>query len=215
MDGANRKGRIEEMLGNSSAKKSYATGKVLAPCIAALIVFLAMPAGAQAQKKQKDQAINPNATMPPIPLSVPDQLDKEVSEMLGAFQLGDVERMHNYYAENASFVSGGYAPPVLGWPTYAAQYEKERASFQAMQIVRRNTTVFHSGDVAWMCYQWELSAMYLGKPYDAKGQTTLVFVKSGDTWLIVHNHTSQVCPNEAGIREQITPSTTAPATPQH
>jgi ketosteroid isomerase-like protein len=202
------------MLGNSSAKKSYVAGKGLAASIAALIVFLLMPSGAQAQKKQKDQAINPNATMPPIPLPIPDQLDKEVSEMLGAFQLGDVERMHKYYAENASFVSGAYAPPLMSWQSYAAEYEKERAAFQAMQIVRRNTTVFHSGDVAWMCYQWELSAMYAGKPYDAKGQTTLVFVKTGDTWLIVHNHTSQICPNEGGIRGQITPTTPAPSTPQ-
>lgn len=202
------------MHGNSSAKKSYGTGNRLAAWIAALIVFVLAPTGAQAQKKQKDQAINPNATMPPIPLSIPDQLDKDVSEMLGAFQLGDVERMHKYYAENASFVSGAYAPPVLGWPSYAAQYEKERAAFQGMQIVRRNTTVFHSGDVAWMSYQWELSALYAGKPYDAKGQTTLVFVKSGDTWLIVHNHTSQICPNEGGIRGQIPPGTTAPSTPQ-
>lgn len=202
------------MLGNWSAKKWHVTGKGLAACFAALIVFLLLPAGAQAQKKQKDQQINPNATMPPIPLAIPDQLDKEVNEMLGAFQLGDVERMHKYYAENASFVSGAYAPPVLGWPNYAAQFEKERAAFQGMQIVRRNTSVFHSGDVAWMCYQWELAATYAGRPYQAKGQTTLVFVKSGDTWLIVHNHTSQICPNEGGVREQVTPSPAAPTTPR-
>lgn len=200
------------MLGNSNAKKSRVTGEGLTACLVALMVFLLAPSGTEAQKKQKDQPVT-NTTMPQIQLPIPDQLDKEVSEMLGAFQLGDVERMHKYYAENASFVSGAYLPPVMGWPAYATEFEKERASFQAMQIVRRNTTVFHSGDVAWMSYQWELSAMYSGKPYDAKGQTTLVFVKTGDAWLIVHNHTSQICPNEGGIREQITPTPAAPSAP--
>lgn len=201
------------MLGKSNEKNSRVRGKGLAACVATVMVILLLPMSAQAQKNQKDKPINPNATMPPIPLSIPDQLNKEVDEMLGAFQLGDLEKLHTYYAENASFVSGAYAPPVMGWPSYATAFQKERAAFQGMQIVRRNTSVFHSGDVAWMCYQWELSATYAGKPYDAKGQTTLVFVKTGDTWLIVHNHTSQICPNEGGIREQTTPNPAAPSRP--
>lgn len=203
---------MKRMLGILNGEESHEAERRLVLGIAMAIVMLIMPSGAWAQKNQKDKPINPNATMPPIPLSIPDQLDKDVNEMLGAFQLGDVERMHKYYAENASFVSGAYAPPVMGWTSYAAAFEKDRAAFQAMQIVRRNTSVFHSGDVAWMSYQWELSAQYMGKPYDAKGQTTLVFVKTGDTWLIVHNHTSQICPNEGGIQEHATPNPAAPST---
>ncbi|HUO34281.1 MAG TPA: nuclear transport factor 2 family protein [Candidatus Acidoferrum sp.] len=163
----------------------------------AAMVFLLVPTGAFAQKNKKIDGINPNATMPNIPLPIPEQIDKEIGEMLGAFELGDVERMHKYYAENASFVSGAFAPPVMGWPSYAAAFEQERQSFQGVQVVRRNTTIFHNGDVAWACYQWELTAQYQGRPYAARGQTTLVFVKTGDTWLIVHNHTSQICPNES------------------
>jgi ketosteroid isomerase-like protein len=198
---------MERRLGNISKKNSW-EGSWGAVLLAAMVVLLFLPGEAQAQKKQKEQPIDPNATMPQIQLPTPDQIDKEISEMLGAFQLGDMEKMHTYYAENATFVSGAYAPPVEGWQRYAAAYQQERASFQGLQIVRRNTSIFHSGDVAWASYQWELAAMYAGKPYFAKGQTTLVFVKTGDTWLIVHNHTSQVCPNEGG---PITQPTANPA----
>ena len=48
-------------------------------------------------------------------------------------------------------------------------------------------------DFAWASYQWELMATVDGQPYNAHGQTTLVFGKTADKWLIVHNHTSQVC----------------------
>ncbi|HTV57826.1 MAG TPA: nuclear transport factor 2 family protein [Verrucomicrobiae bacterium] len=174
-----------------------ARGKNWIAGVAALLIFALAPASARAQKKNKNNNSASAAAPPIIPLPIPEQIDTEIGQMLGAFQLGEVEKMHQYYAENASFVSGAYAPPVMGWQNYAAAYERDRGLFQGMQVVRRNTSIFHSGDVAWACYQWELSAQYEGKPYFARGQTTLVFVKTGDTWLIVHNHTSQICPNEA------------------
>lgn len=163
--------------------------------VAILLGILILSTAAFAQKKKKDK--NPpvdNSPMPAMPLPLDQLIDHNIGEMLGAFQAGDVESMHKYYAENATFVSGAYAPPVVGWPNYAAQYQRERAAFQGMELIRRNTYIFHSGDVAWASYQWEFNSMYNGKPYFAQGQTTLIFVKSGEDWLIVHNHTSEICP---------------------
>lgn len=169
--------------------------------IALLLGIVMLSSGASAQKKKKDK--NPpvdTSPMPAMPMPLDEQIDHNIGEMLGAFQAGDVEAMHKYYADNATFVSGAYAPPVVGWQNYAAQYQRERAAFQGMELIRRNTFIFHSGDVAWASYQWEFNSIYNGKPYSAEGQTTLVFVKSGENWLIVHNHTSEICPAVPQLR---------------
>lgn len=184
--------------------------------LAMAIVILLASFGAQAQKKKKKQP-NVDTPMPVLELPVSEQIDHDIGEMLGAFQVGDLEAMHKYYADNATFVSSTYQPPVAGWQNYAADYQRERAAFPGMQLIRKNTSIFHSGDVAWACYQWEFDSTYNGKPYTARGQTTLVFVKQGGNWLIVHNHTSEICPQAAqaptpGRGAQQTPAQSAPAT---
>jgi len=144
----------------------------------------------QKQKKQRNQAEASNV----VSLSVSDQIEHDIGEMLAAWQLGDLEAMHKYYADNATWVSGAYNPPVVGWQNYAQQYAAERNGFTGIQLIRKNTNVFHFENTAWACYQWEFQGLSEGRPVTAHGQTTLVFVKMGDRWLIVHNHTSEICP---------------------
>jgi ketosteroid isomerase-like protein len=155
------------------------------------------------QKKKKDQASDASASVMTTPIST--QIDQAIGEMLGAFQLGDIETMHKHYADNATFVSGSYAPPVVGWQNYVPIYQAGMAGFQGIQLIRRNTYVYNTDDVAWAMYQWELLSTYNGKPFSAEGQTTLIFDKVGDKWLIVHNHTSQVTPPAAAIQQSATP----------
>jgi ketosteroid isomerase-like protein len=135
--------------------------------------------------------------LPAIPNSVSDQIDHDIGEMLGAFQVGNIEAMHKYYADNATFVSGSYEPPVVGWNNYVALYEKQKAGFQGMQLIRRNTFIFVHQDISWASYQWQFDSIFNGRSFTAQGQTTLVLSKVGDNWLIVHNHTSQICPGPA------------------
>ena len=161
--------------------------------VAALILILIITSGAAwGQKKPKNKAVD-QSPMPTVPVPVSDEIDRDIGEMLGAFQLGDVEAMHKYYSDNAVFVSGAYAPPIIGWANYVTDYRRSLAVFQGMQLIRRNTDVFVHADIAWASYQWEFLSNYQGKPYSAHGQTTLILQKVGDRWLIVHNHTSQVC----------------------
>lgn len=161
---------------------------------ALLILSLCSSASAQKNKKQKDtgndSAQNP-VPLPPRALS--DEIDQDIGEMLAAFQIGNVDMMHKYYADNATFVSGAFEPPVVGWQNYAPLYTRQRAAFQGMQLVRRNTFVFANGDVAWATYEWEFDSLLNGQPYSTRGQTTLIFNKVGTGWLIVHNHTSEIC----------------------
>jgi ketosteroid isomerase-like protein len=97
-------------------------------------------------------------------------------------------------------VSGDWSPAVIGWQNYVPLYQKQRAAFQGVQLIRRNTLIFAREDFAWATYQWEFDSMMAnGQPYQAFGQTTLVFNKVGADWLIVHNHTSQVAAGQAQV----------------
>ena len=174
--------------------------------IAAILIpaFTGPPSADQKnQKKKKDQASDAAASVLTPPIST--QIDQAIGEMLGAFQLGDIETMHKYYADNATFVSGTYAPPVVGWQNYVPIYQAGMAGFQGIQLIRRNTYIYNTADVAWAMYQWEFLSTYNGKPFSAEGQTTLIFDKVGDKWLIVHNHTSQVTPPAATVQQSATP----------
>jgi len=164
--------------------------------------MLTLAAPARAQKNKKDKPPLAGQPMPAMPLPPSDQIDHDIGEMLGAFQVGDVEAMHKYYADNAVFVSGAYEPPLVGWQNYAAVYQRQRAAFTGMQLVRRNTVVFLHTDVAWASYQWEFASMVGDRPYTAHGQTTLVLNKVSDRWVIVHNHTSEICGQPAAAAQQ-------------
>ena len=83
----------------------------------ALLLLLIAATPAAAQKKKKDAPPPDNAT---LPLPDQQQVDFVISEMLGAWQLGDIEKMHKDYAEDVVVVNGIYAPPVIGWTNYLA-----------------------------------------------------------------------------------------------
>jgi ketosteroid isomerase-like protein len=178
--------------------------------LAGLAVILLLSAGLWAQKNKKNQT-TPEQPMPSMPMSPSDEIEHDIGEMLAAQQLGNMEMMHKYYADSATFVSSDYGPPIVGWKNWAAGYERQKAAFQQMQIIRRNTYIYTHADVAWATYQWEFTAMLAttGKGYDARGQTTLVFTKVGNDWLIMHNHTAIDCSSLAPV--EATPA--APAAP--
>jgi ketosteroid isomerase-like protein len=170
-------------------------------------------AGPQTNKKTKiktNDQTDPNA--PPMPVgSDADQIDHDIGEMLAAYQVGNVDMMHKYYGDNVTFVSGAYEPPIVGWQNYVPLYQRQRAAFQGVQLVRRNTIIFPHGDVAWAMYQWEFDSLLNGQPYSMRGQTTLIFNKVGANWLIVHNHTSEIVPTSAPAQQPAAQA--APAKP--
>ena len=63
----------------------------------------------------------------------PTQIDHDIGEMLAGFQLGNVDTMHKYYADNVTFVSGAYEPPIVGWQNYVPLFQRWLAAFQAIQ----------------------------------------------------------------------------------
>jgi ketosteroid isomerase-like protein len=154
---------------------------------AALLLACASPAGAQKKKKNEPP---PADSKPVIPMGDEQAIDYMISEMLGAWQLGDIEKLHKDYADDVSVVNGIWAPPVFTWANYLPVYQQQHARMQQVRMDRSNTYIKLNGNFAWACYQWDFSAVVDGQPSAARGQTTLVLEKRNDRWVIVHNHTS-------------------------
>ena len=164
---------------------------ILLLLVSALSLTCVFPAAAQKEKKKKaDAAPSTNGSKMLIPLSDEQQIDYTLSEMLGAWQLGDIEKLHRDYADDVAIVNGSWAPPILGWTNYLDVYQKQRARMQQVRMDRSNTYIKVSGSVGWACYQWDFEAVVDGQQMESQGQTTVVLEKRNNQWVIVLNHTS-------------------------
>jgi ketosteroid isomerase-like protein len=204
------------MIRKSSA---FFTTRVISRGAALLLILslsLALASSAAAQKKKKKDDTPPSPP-PSVISSIPDEqkIDVAISEMLGAWQVGDTTALHKHIADDISVVNGMWAPPVIGWVNYLSAYQVQRARMQQVRLDRSNTLIriAPSATVAWACYQWEFTAMVDGSPSAANGQTTLVLEKRGDDWVIVHNHTSLVQASQPAAPANPAPQPANPAKP--
>lgn len=151
------------------------------------------PASQKDKKKKKDEADTSKTTL----MTDEQQIDYMLSEMMGAMQVGDAEKLHSTYADDVSMVSASWAPPVMGWANYLAIFQQQRTHMQRVRMDRTNTYIKVKGDVAWACYQWDFIGAMDGQPIQSQGQTTVVMEKRNGHWIIVHNHSSLASPAPA------------------
>jgi uncharacterized protein (TIGR02246 family) len=198
-----------------SPKIARATRALLsALLIAAALFTVAGPAAAQQKdKKNKNKKDTPVEITTRSMMSDEQQIDYQISTMLGAWQVNDLEKLHQTYAEDVVIVSGNWAPPIIGWSNFATMYQQQRAHLQQVRMDRSNTFIKVAGTFGWACYQWDFAASVDGQASAAQGQTTLVFEKQNGRWLIAHNHTSLVQANGAllPVKPAITGSAPPPA----
>jgi ketosteroid isomerase-like protein len=175
---------------------------------AALLLGLAGFAAAQQKdKKNKKDAAAADKTHVTM-MTDEQQVDYQISSMLGAWQIGDAQKLHESYADDVMVVSGAWGPPIVGWANYAPLYQQQRGRMTQVRMDRSNTYIKVAGTFAWACYQWDFSATIDGQASGSQGQTTLIFEKRNDRWLIVHNHTSVV---QAKAATPTAPGNTPPA----
>jgi uncharacterized protein (TIGR02246 family) len=194
-------------------KFKFACRAVLCALVSA-ILLIGSASAQQKDKKNKNKKDAPAAadnTSPSSIMSDEQQIDFQISTMLGAWQVNDLEKMHQTYAEDVIIVSGNWAPPVVGWANYSAMYQQQRAQMQQVRMDRSNTAIKVFGNFGWACYQWDFSASINGQTSAAQGQTTLIFEKQNGKWLIAHNHTSLVQAN--GALTPVRPANAPAATP--
>ena len=180
-----------------------------------LALCLASAGTAAAQKKKKNQDDSQPTPPASVAASAPDEtkIDFVIGEFLGAWQLGDIEKMHKNIADDVSVVAGTWTPPAVGWTNYLAAYQAQRARMQQVRMDRSNTLIriVPTGQFAWACYQWDFSAVVDGTPMAAEGQTTLVLEKKNENWVIVHNHTSLVQASQPTAPVSTAPQAAEPA----
>jgi ketosteroid isomerase-like protein len=179
-----------------------------------LCVIVLLGAAGQASAQQKDKK-NKKDAMPPaadnthvVAMSDEQQIDYLVSSMLGAWQLGDIDKLHQAYADDVTIIAGPYIPPVIGWSNYLPLYQQQRARMQQVRMDRSNTLVKINGTCGWATFQWDFSATVDGQPSVSQGHTTLVVEKRNGKWLITLNHTSVA--EQTAAKQLSTPGTTQP-----
>jgi ketosteroid isomerase-like protein len=173
--------------------------RVVLSLLLGLALLLGTPGSSRAQqnKKNKNNA-EPDQTSPTAMMNDQQQVDYVISSMLGAWQVGDADKLHESYADDATFVSGVWGPPIVGWANYAPVYLQQRGRMQHVRLERSNTLSKVVGNFAWACYQWDFSATIDGVLAGSQGQTTLILEKRNAHWLIVENHTSLIQSKTAG-----------------
>jgi ketosteroid isomerase-like protein len=186
---------------------------VVAAALLALAATLAVPAlvpnDAAAQNKKNDNKESESASLIPAgSLPDPQAVDLTVGQMLGAWQVGEVEMMHKFYADDVVVVSGAWEPPLIGWESYAHAYKVQFARTNGGRLDRTNTYSKVLGDEAWVTYQWQYSGQVDGAPISAVGHTTLLLQKRAGNWVIVLNHTSQVPTTAAAPATSSQPAST-------
>lgn len=169
--------------------------------LALLLLAAAAPATAQ---KNKDKRKEPSKTdssssvdsrsLLPVPES--QMIDRTVGEYLGYWQLGDVDSMHKYCADDLLVVSGAWEPPIVGWDNFLKAYQAQRARVSGGRMDRSNTYIKVNGNSAWATYQFYYAAMLDGKIVEFRGHTTLVLNKHAESWVIVLNHSSVASASE-------------------
>ena len=166
---------------------------LLAVAFVALAALPLSAASGQSQNQKKNKK-DSDATTIASPVAMPDgqAIDLLVSQMLGAWQIGDVEMMHKYYADDVVVVSGAWEPPLIGWENYQRAYASQRARTVGGRLDRSNSYTKVLGDTAWVNYQWQYTGEVDGVPTTAYGHTTLALEKRAGSWLITLNHTSTV-----------------------
>jgi len=191
---------------------NFARGFRIWTMLALVWMAVAIPAGAQKKDKNK------NAPPPDLgediksAMRAPDAqaIDQAIGEALGYWQIGDVESLHKYYAEDVVLVSGAWEPPIVGWDNFLKAYQAQRAEVSGARMDRSNTLIKVNGNSAWATYQFIYAAQKDGKVAQFRGHTTLILIKQADRWVITLNHSSIV---DSSIPEPAAPMESAhPAT---
>jgi ketosteroid isomerase-like protein len=162
--------------------------------LALALMAAAIPAGAQKKDKNKNvQPTDPTEEMKSA-MRPPDSqaVDQAIGETLGYWQIGDVEGLHKYYADDVVMVSGAWEPPVVGWDNFLKAYQAQRAQVSGTRLDRSNTLIKVNGNSAWATYQFVYAAQMNGTVVQFRGHTTLILAKQADRWVITLDHSSIV-----------------------
>ncbi len=154
---------------------------ILLLLISALSLTCVSAAAAQ-KKKKTEPPPSTEGTKMLVPMTDEQQIDYTLSEMLGAWQLGDIEKLHQDYGDDVVIVNGSWAPPIFGWTNYLAIYQQQHARMQQVRMDRSNTYIKVSGTVGWACFQWDFRSRECTSRATATGKAGAALKLAGKLW---------------------------------
>src|SRR5579863_527810 len=162
--------------------------------LALALMTIAIPVGAQRKGKNKETPTPDLGDDIKSAMRAPDAqaIDQAIGEAMGYWQIGDVESLHKYYAEDVVLVSGAWEPPIIGWDNFLKAYRAQRSQVSGARMDRSNTLIKVNGNSAWATYQFVYVAQTEGKVAEFRGHTTLFLMKQANRWVIALNHSSVV-----------------------
>ena len=164
-----------------SIQANSRTLKFIAFTFAAFAFLFVSAAPTRAQRTKIKQVPEP----PGPPVAENHVIDLDISKMLGAWQMGDAQEMHKFYADDVVVVSGAWEAPIYTWANYLPSYQSQHARMSSPRIDRTNTVVRIKDNSAWATYQFLYVAQTEGKVAEFRGHTTLVLVKQADRKSVV------------------------------
>jgi len=156
-----------------------------------LILAVAAAALAQAPKKAE-------------PAAPAFDFKARMQQVMDAWSTMDPNKAAPFYSTDKGNVFYDIAPlKYTGWAAYAEGVQKVLADFSSIKIAVGKDAATHTrGNLTWGTATWHMDALMKdGKSAPFDGRWTVIWQKSGDDWLIVHEHVSVPLPGEPPKKE--------------
>jgi ketosteroid isomerase-like protein len=107
-----------------------------------------------------------------------------------ALKSKDLNALSDYFSENASRFSQGQAYRTSGRADLLRELENwiSQGELRSYQMLDPQVEVV--GDTAVLTYYFTVAEVRGGKDYKRAGKVSLVFVKQGGKWRVLHEHVS-------------------------
>ena len=144
-------------------------------------------------------AVLPSAAQP-LASTTPEQAIREVmNAQVKAWNRGDIEGFLTGYLKSPELLFASRGKFTHGWDTLLERYKSVYPEGQMGRLRFHGVAVHAMGDeAAWVTGSWQLE-MEDSSPH---GAFTLILVKTGTGWKIVHDHSSGVEPESDGPESQ-------------
>jgi len=124
------------------------------------------------------------------PQDVQDEIRAEVDRFVATVNSGDPHALAVLYVDNPGVASLGDGQITSGWQSVADMLANLYAQVGPIDMSVDSVTVMELGDdaaIAFFRYRWTFG---LDTRQSLTGAMTVVFLRTGDRWRVVHDHTS-------------------------
>lgn len=122
-----------------------------------------------------------------------------MQQIMDAWSTMDPSKPAPFYSTDKGNVYYDIAPlKYVGWAAYAEGVQKVFADFSSLKLaVAKDAAVHTRGNLTWGTATWHMDVVLKdGKKEAMDGRWTVIWQKTGDDWLIVHEHVSVPLPSE-------------------